>query len=421
MTEPKVELTPDPEPASVSFDGLPNVLKTYRLSNSVNLYNKKIYVGLKNKGNTCYLNAAVQFLSHCIPFVDYTLSARWSAVLPRNHRQRKSYPLCTSLLTILKVIWDDEAVNTSTKDPSVFVDRFLDLHPDLFTRLHQHDAHEALMVLIDDIHCSISRDVTVTMTQPVSTSASSTFAQVASTSAGSIDWNLKKQMCDMWQTFCDLDGYSELLNLFYGILQQKIRCRDCGFTEHSFEPFNSLNLNIRSTSDQTGLHELLSRYFTKVAVSATCTECNGSRKSRKITIARFPKILIITFQRFGSQGKKNKSKIMVPGITSNEHMCIDLTRFSSNDICGGNGDDQKSHRYVYMPVSCIVHSGARLDSGHYITLKRENFDQSTATNTRWIAYNDAKIGYMSTDQQDVDEVSSGIYVVGYLRYSNRRS
>lgn len=97
-------------------------------------------VGVPNQGNTCYLAAAVQLLTHAGPFKDRMLAL--------SQDRFKSSPIAKEFDSLVRQTWDD-----GTRDLNVQPLRRLlaSKRPAFFTPTGQHDAQEALAVVMEEI------------------------------------------------------------------------------------------------------------------------------------------------------------------------------------------------------------------------------------------------------------------------------
>jgi len=67
-----------------------------------NFYIDKGLSGLVNLGNTCFMNTAIQCLSHTIHFTDYILTDKYLEYL---NKEKKEYYLTLEWSQLIKDIW----------------------------------------------------------------------------------------------------------------------------------------------------------------------------------------------------------------------------------------------------------------------------------------------------------------------------
>lgn len=107
--------------------------------------------GLRNEGETCYLNAALQCLAYCPNLANYFLagSAEKDACL----RRKGASGVALALARFVSAYWTDPAETADASEVrAAFVRACRSFAPDT-----QHDAHEALTCLLDKVHDGLSR------------------------------------------------------------------------------------------------------------------------------------------------------------------------------------------------------------------------------------------------------------------------
>ncbi|CAJ1354306.1 unnamed protein product, partial [Effrenium voratum] len=107
-------------------------------------------VGLKNLGNSCFMAAGLQCLSHLEPLVEFCLSGQVLEELNPHHRG-----LAKAFADLQKDIWFPG--NQGVLDPSSLHRKLADLAPHLFEAYDQQDVQEFLAFCLDGLHEDLNR------------------------------------------------------------------------------------------------------------------------------------------------------------------------------------------------------------------------------------------------------------------------
>ena len=99
--------------------------------------------GLKNLGNTCYMNAALQALSNCQPLTRFFIDCPGYLSCSRDAGLSKIY------LKLVQEMWHRN--RETYLSPKTLLSRMKQLHP-MFKGFLQHDSQEFLRFLMDSLH-----------------------------------------------------------------------------------------------------------------------------------------------------------------------------------------------------------------------------------------------------------------------------
>lgn len=110
-------------------------------------------IGLKNLGNTCFLNSSLQCLSATIPLTDYFLGFNYRLEINERNNLGTGGKLVVAYAELMKEIWLGDK---SVAEPIDFKQQIGTFAPQFSGRL-QHDSQELLSFLLDGIHEDLNR------------------------------------------------------------------------------------------------------------------------------------------------------------------------------------------------------------------------------------------------------------------------
>jgi ubiquitin C-terminal hydrolase len=328
-------------------------------SNMFEKYKKNGYTGLANIGNSCYINACMQILSHTYEFSDF---------LDDENYKKKINKVSDSVILLewdklREMIWD----NNCTIAPWGFVkavQRVAALKDNsIFTGSGQNDIQEYLLFMIDCFHNAIRREVDMEITGK----ALNETDRLATTCYKMMQTSYKKD-------------YSEILDIFYGIQVSEIVSVA---TNESLsllaESFSVLSLPIPNRRGPT-LMDCFGEYCKKERLDGDNAWYNDETKEHEEVTKGYifwslPTILIIDLKRWGADGRK------IHKVITTELESIDFSPF----VKGYN-----SGSYVYDLYGVCNHSGGSA-GGHYTAHIK------TADN-RWYEFDDTSIREIKTNQ-----------------------
>lgn len=194
----------------------------------INLPSEGGLVGLNNLGNTCFMNSALQSLSHATPLTRHFLSDRFKLDLNKKNPLGTGGKLAIAYETFLKDIWMKQG---NTAISPIALKRAIALFAPRFANYQQHDAQEFLAYLLDGLH----EDVNRIRRAPYVEMPDVTDGQNMTIAAAEA-WNAHKKRND-----------SMVMDTFYGQFQSTCVCPKCNRVSVSFDAFNHVSLEIPSS------------------------------------------------------------------------------------------------------------------------------------------------------------------------------
>ncbi|XP_066566090.1 ubiquitin carboxyl-terminal hydrolase 21 isoform X2 [Amia ocellicauda] len=340
-------------------------------------------LGICNVGNTCFLNAVLQCLSHTLPLRDYCLSEKYRQEMS----SQKDPELMDAFSRVLSDLWAEEGA--SPVHPGRFFSLFKESVP-CFNGYSQQDAQEFLRFLLDRLHSEINRrsprnppsaDLPESKRQQLRTSGPKIDALLIYSSCLSL--RVEERASLMWNRYLEKDD-SKIVDLFAGQLRSSLCCSTCGHQSTTFDVFCDLSLPIPKRSVSGGivaLKDCLDLFSQEEDLDSEntpmCDRCGKRTEgTKKLTIQRFPRIIVLHLNRFAtSRVSICKSTVSV----SFPLRQLDLSCY------GAEGTGQ----VLYNLYAVCNHSGT-VNMGHYTAHCREDMG--------WYCYNDSRVSPVTESQ-----------------------
>ncbi|KAJ7504212.1 ubiquitin carboxyl-terminal hydrolase 4 [Mycena galericulata] len=362
--------------------------------------------GLKNLGNTCYMNAPIQCLSATIPFAQFFANGRWKGAVNTLNPMGSKGILSGSFAKLVHTMWSGDLPYIIPID---FRKAVCHLNSQ-YNGSNQHDSQEFLSFLLDGIHEDLNRllvQPTFTRTPEQEAELERLGPQIASEQ----EWRL-------WKTRND----SVIVDFFQGQFRNRLQCLTCHTTSTTYNVFSILQLPIpHGKSSKVPLQSCMDAFFNTEILDKDdawdCPKCKAKRRAAKhLSLARLPPILVIHLKRFEINGRFSDK---IDTFVDYPLKSLDLTNFmppplppgaDKSQLNGGvpmSPDDPRTQLppYRYNLYGVTNHSG-NLTSGHYTAY--------IADRDGWKSCDDSSI--RPVDEKQV--VNQRAYVLFYKRMKN---
>ncbi|XP_043963755.1 ubiquitin carboxyl-terminal hydrolase 44 [Gambusia affinis] len=378
--------------------------------------------GLRNLGNTCYMNSILQVLSHlhvfreCFLRLDLTqalellasavhgqLTVKTTTQFPLSQRKglqltsglsggasrgrsmeliqpkepsSKHISLCHELHTLFQVMWSGKWALVS---PFAMLHSVWQLIP-AFRGYAQQDAQEFLCELLDKVQQELESTGKRTNT------------------AGVPQKRLIKQVLSVVNT------------IFHGQLLSQVTCLACSHRSNTVEPFWDLSLefperyhsNSRESATQAPCHltEMLAKFTETEALEGNiyaCDQCNAARRrtcsktvilteaKKQLMVFKLPQVLRLHLKRFRWSGRNHREKI---GVHVSFDQLLNMEPYCSPSAAGS----PRPKHFLYELSAVVMHHGKGFGSGHYTAY---------CYNTEggfWVHCNDSKLNVCSVEE-----------------------
>ena len=108
--------------------------------------------GLKNLGNTCYMNSILQCVSNTPPLAHYFISRSYEEDLNQRTSETRGY-IAAEFAEVLKAIWSSQYKSITPADFKSSVGKF----KSEFAGRDQQDSHEFVSKLLEWLHGDVNR------------------------------------------------------------------------------------------------------------------------------------------------------------------------------------------------------------------------------------------------------------------------
>lgn len=337
--------------------------------------------GLRNLGNTCFMNAILQSLSNIEQFSCYFKELPAVALRSGKTAGRRMYhtrsqgdtsvSLVEEFRKTLCSLWQG---NQTAFSPDSLFYTIWKLMPS-FRGYQQQDAHEFMRYLLDHLH-----------------------RELQSSKNGELHPVLPQEEVRLspGDTRYLNGNASVVTSIFGGVLQNEVNCLICGTESRKFDPFLDLSLDIpsqfrqkRSKEQDPGptctLRDCLRSFTDLEELDETelyyCHKCQKRQKStKKFWIQKLPRVLCLHLKRFHwTAFLRNKVDTYVE---------FPLQRLDMRGYLL-EPESSVSDSCVYNLAAVVVHHGSGVGSGHYTAYGCHK--------GRWYHFNDSAVTLTNED------------------------
>ncbi|RHY31986.1 hypothetical protein DYB32_002967, partial [Aphanomyces invadans] len=400
---------------------------------AVDIHGRQGQAGLRNLGNTCFMNAALQCLSHTTALTFHFLTNSYQTDLNTDNVLGTGGKLATQYALLLKVRPPDRRVwsrsirlmrrllqelwlgTASSVSPGP-LKRAIGTFAPQFSGYQQHDAQELLAYLLDGLHEDVNRITKKPYVQVQDSNGTEPDAVVAATA-----WRHHK-----------LRNESIVVDTLHGQFKSTVVCPHCDKVSITFDPFNCVQLELphavtrldtiqaRATHgltladcfqkftsaeqlDEDNLwycsnckqHRQVRCWMARVALDVTCGSI-AHQATKTMQLYALPDILILSLKRFEYRNDVVRDKLDV--LVDFPVEGLDMAPY-----CLSAAPDHTSS-LIYDLYATTNHFGS-MGFGHYTAFAKDH-----ATNL-WYNFDDSAVTSVSA----ASVVSNAAYILFYKR------
>ena len=343
-------------------------------------------VGLRNLGNTCFMNSALQCLSNTVNLTDYFLGFEWQTEINADNPLGSGGQLARAYGSLVDQLWSKDANRSSALTPKSFKRSLERVNP-MFAGYEQHDTGELLTFLLDGLHEDLNRVEKKPYVEEVE-----------------CDGRSEDEVSrEAWKGYL-LRNKSIVVDIFQGQLRSTLRCLECGYARVKFDPFMYLTLPIpKKGGRKTDIMACLDVFCAEETLDGDeqwyCPKCKTHVDARKkLDLWKMPPVLIIILKRFEFDLYGNRSKL-------DAHVA-----FPVQDLDFRGYVQSKEREPPIFDLFAFANHMGGFGGGHYTAVANNRVDEE------WYLFNDSDVSVMEVGtQRERNAAANSAYVLFYNR------
>lgn len=373
--------------------------------------------GLTNLGNSCYMNCVLQCLgatpqltSFFFPALsgdgDHQTLQSYKQHINTKNKLGTSGVLTTNFVKLLGNMFNNVGKYFAPHDFKKIMKSFAS--GEHFASFDQQDCIEFLNFILDSLHEDLNQRVVNSAEErsaimDLTPEQEQTRELLPVRLASTIEWERYLKL-----------NFSIIVDYFQGQYLSQLKCLECGMTSTTYNAYSILSLPIpeKYNSSPVSLSDCLDLFTDTELLDEDnkwhCPRCQRfTGLTKKITITRFPKILIVHFKRFlmlmTGQFSKLDTFVRFP-VTET----LDLTSYwppvgtyarsgkteidvqQEKKLLGSFPQRNQSPPFNYKLYGVVNHYG-NLTNGHYTAYAKKTSDSKKRK--EWCYFDDAKVTF----------------------------
>lgn len=320
-------------------------------------------IGLRNIGNTCFFNAALQCLFRVQKLTDFVFSDQFEKNLNTSNPKGSGGKIARAYRSLLAGVCTSKTALSPDSLRMAITSKYK-----RFNNYQQHDSQEMIGAILDGLHEDMNQ------------------------AAGKAKADKPDKEADSWDLY-KFENDSPIMKIFHGEYINEIVCPKCNKSDTTHDPFLFFSVPIPdSFFGGTSLSKCIQK-FSAVDVldknnTWNCPFCKNSVQAKKsLKVYKCPQVLIVHLKRFN---QATHSKI--------------TTSVDYPDILDSGDFVTSNEKYKYKLIGVVIHSGS-LFGGHYTACAL------TQTTNKWHLYDDSRVTEISQKSAHVGNA----YVLFYQR------
>nr|XP_055030276.1 ubiquitin carboxyl-terminal hydrolase 8 isoform X2 [Misgurnus anguillicaudatus] len=318
-----------------------------------------LLTGLRNLGNTCYMNSILQCLCNTVAMAEYFNKNYYQEDINRANILGHKGEVADEFSVVMKALWSGQYKCISPQDFKGTVCKI----NNRFSSYEHQDSQELLLFLMDGLHEDLNK------ANKRRGYKEEDIDHLDDVSAADLAWSKHKLLNE-----------SIIVALFQGQFKSTVQCMSCQHKSRTFETFMYLTLEMTASS-KCSLQDCLKLFSKEERLTDSnrfyCRRCKTHRDAiKKMQIWKVPPILLIHLKRFKYDGRwREKLQTLVDFPLDN----LDLSQYVI-------GPKPNLKKYSLYAVS--NHYGG-LDGGHYTAYCKNPIKQ------RWFKFDDHEVSDIS--------------------------